>query len=165
MQEKIPTIVYIDATNLYKGVESLGKKIDYKKFKIWLLHKYNASEVILFMGFLPEQKKMYNSFEKMGYSLIFKETVMQGGRAKGNADAEMVLQCARDTYEKKSYNAVLISGDGDFSCLVDFLEEKNKFTTIIIPNRKYCSYLLRKKNISLTYIQDFIHLFSKKTPG
>lgn len=39
--------------------------------------------------------------------------------------------------------AVIVSGDGDFYCLVEYLEIKNKLKKIIVPNPKYSS-LLRK---------------------
>ena len=66
----------------------------------------------------------------------------------------MVLQVVRDVFEKTIDNVILVSGDGDFSCLVDFLLEKNVFKTILIPNRRYCSYLLRKKNTSMAFLED-----------
>lgn len=159
------SIAYIDATNLYKGTKGLGKNLDYKKFRVWLSQKFNIDTAILFMGFIPHQQYLYTQLKKDGYKIIFKETVTQQGKIKGNADAEMVLQCTRDYFEQDIKDVIIISGDGDFSCLVDFCVEKNIFKTLLIPNKKYCSYLLRKKNISTRYIQELIHLFSKKTPG
>lgn len=151
---------YIDGTNLYKGIESLGKSLDYIRFRKWLLHKYKIKEAFIFMGYMKDQENLYNYLRNAGFILVFKESVCQKGAIKGNADAEMVLQSVRDVFEKSSGKVVLVSGDGDFSCLVDFLIEKNVFQTILIPNKKYGSYLLRKKNISLTFIESFLHFFT-----
>ncbi len=157
-------IAYIDGTNLYKGLQELKKELDYKRFRVWLLQKYRIRTAYIFMGYIPEQKNLYEYLKKSGFTLIFKESVIQKGAIKGNADSEMVLQSVRDFFEKEIGQVVLVSGDGDFSCLVDFLIEKKVFRTILIPNSKYCSYLLRKKKCSLTYLEDplIIEKYTKK---
>lgn len=33
--------------------------------------------------------------------------------------------------------AIIVSGDGDFCCLVEYLEQKNKLLHVITPNMKY----------------------------
>lgn len=79
-------------------------------------------------------------------------------------DAELVLRAVRDVYEVHPKEMVIISGDGDFSCLVDFLQERKLLRTIIAPNRRYCSYLLRKKNLPMVFMDDIIAK-CEKTPG
>ncbi len=160
-------IAYIDGSNFYKGIKSLGKELNYFRFRKWLLHKYRITEAYIFLGYIPQQKPLYKHLEDAGFKLIFKESVIQKGVIKGNADAEMVLKSVRDVFEENINNVVLVSGDGDFSCLVDFLIEKSVFRTILIPNKEYCSYLLRKKNVSITWIEDSLHIFtqSERTPG
>jgi len=160
-------IAYIDGSNLYKGIKSLGKELDYFRFRKWLLHKYRITEAYIFLGHISQQKPLYKFLEDTGFILVFKESVIRKGIIKGNADAEMVLKSVRDVFEKLPDNVVIVSGDGDFSCLVDFLIEKNVFRTILIPNKEYCSYLLRKKNVSITWIEDFLHILTKseRTPG
>ena len=39
--------------------------------------------------------------------------------------------------------AVIVSGDGDFYCLIEYLEKQRKLLRILVPNYKY-SGLLRK---------------------
>lgn len=121
-------------------------------------------EGVHFIGNIPAYKSLYTHLRKSGYELIFKESVLQGGEIKANVDAELVLQVAMDVYESALQRAVLITGDGDFSCLVDFLHKRSLLTTMIAPNKKYCSYLLRKKNLPLVYMNDIISKF-EKTPG
>jgi uncharacterized LabA/DUF88 family protein len=44
-----------------------------------------------------------------------------------------------------NYNkAVIVSGDGDFLSLYDYLDEKGKLSRIIVPNKKRYSQLLTK---------------------
>ena len=39
---------------------------------------------------------------------------------------------------------VLVSGDGDYKLLVDFLIEEKKFKKILFPNKKFASSLYRQ---------------------
>jgi uncharacterized LabA/DUF88 family protein len=43
-------------------------------------------------------------------------------------------------YEK----AVIISGDGDFHCLIKYLRDRGKLEKLVIPNRQKFSSLLRE---------------------
>lgn len=60
---------------------------------------------------------------------------------KGNVDAELVLHAMIqwDNYDK----AIIVSGDGDFHCLIEHLNDNDKLEKILTPNHKYSS-LLRK---------------------
>jgi hypothetical protein len=53
-----------------------------------------------------------------------------------------VLYAAAKTFTHYD-QAVIVSGDGDFTCLVEYLMEKSKLHRVICPNRHYSS-LLRK---------------------
>jgi uncharacterized LabA/DUF88 family protein len=75
------------------------------------------------------------------------------GKAKGNVDAELVLYSVRIEYENYD-KAVIISGDGDFQCLVKYLEKEKKLLRVIIPNRKKYSKLLSKYRKYLSFMND-----------
>ena len=53
--------------------------------------------------------------------------------------------CERERFNK----IVLVSGDGDYKKLVDYLIEKNKFEEILFPNKIFNSSLY--KDITHTY--------------
>ena len=133
---------FIDTQNLKLGIRGQGWELDYKKLRIYLKDKYLVEKAFLFMGYIEEYKDFYSKLESYGYIIIFKQTHRGiGGKFKGNVDAELVLySCAKliDEYDK----AILISGDGDFFCLIDYLLSKNKFSRLLIPNRKGMSKLL-----------------------
>lgn len=151
------TSIYIDGANLHRGILSQNWEIDYKRFFVWLSEKYKTRKIYLFLGYLKTQKRLYDFLKNCGYILIFKETlVLKNGATKGNCDAELVIQALEDFYESKTKieQAILISGDGDFACLIDFWQQKKVFPKVFIPNRKYCSYLLKKKNISMIFLED-----------
>jgi hypothetical protein len=54
--------------------------------------------------------------------------------------------------EGELQSVVLISGDGDYKMLVDYLLEKNKLTKILAPNLAFASSLYkRKQNLDSQY--------------
>ncbi len=158
---------FIDGQNVNLGIRELGWKLDFKKFRIYLQEKYNVGRAYYFIGYMPENQALYQSLRDCGFVLIFKPTFRNAdGQVKGNCDAELVL---RAMIEYNNYReAVIVSGDGDFYCLVDYLREQNKLKTVLAPNRKrYSGLLKRSARKQLTFMDD-LHLKleykKKRTP-
>jgi uncharacterized LabA/DUF88 family protein len=147
---------YIDGANLHKGVESLSWKFDYKRFRIWLRDKYKIEQAYLFLGFVPKYKDLYTRLQEYGYTLIFKEVIFDNeGKAKGNCDADLVVNAMQGAYENNFAKAILVSSDGDFSPLVKFLISRNKMGFVISPyETKKCSILLKITGVKIAYISD-----------
>lgn len=144
---------FIDSQNLnlgtskdiYKGRKRIygGWKLDYKKFRRYLSDKFRVKKAFLCIGHIKQNEKLYRRLKSYGYDLIFKPTVKDNqGKPKGNVDAELVLHAAAVEFDRYD-NAVIVSGDGDFYCLHEFLVKNNKLFKIIIPNRKSESSLLK----------------------
>jgi len=143
MQKKENNYAFIDSQNVNIGVEELGWKLDFRKFIIYLREKYSVKIVYLFIGYLPENQKLYSSLQKYGYLLVFKPVMKDNkGKPKGNIDADLVLQTMIDynDYDK----AVVVTSDGDFYSLVDHLYRNKKLEIILSPNKEKCSILLQK---------------------
>ena len=160
---------YIDGNNLYQGVKSSGWKIDFYRFRRWLSDKYGIKRAYYFIGLIPKEKDLYASLAKAGFTLIFKEVVYDGdGKAKGNCDADLVLQSAIDFFENNCEGQILITSDGDYSCLAKFLKDENKLIAILSPRDKSkCSILLKRINAPVVYLNEVkekIQL-NKKAPG
>ena len=144
MQKQENNYAFIDNTNIHKGVAMLGWKLDWMKFRRLLKERYNTTQAYMFMGYIEGNQDMYRDFQKMGYTLIFKPTLPnKDGITKGNCDAELVLQAMIDLndYDK----AVIVTGDGDFQCLVKHLRKVGKLAYVVSPNRKWCSILLKRE--------------------
>lgn len=143
MNRKSKNYAFIDAQNLYLAIQELGWKIDYKKFRVYLKEKYGVEKAYMFMGFLPSNQELYNFLQTVGFILIFKPILIneQSG-VKGNCDAELVLQSMIDfpVYER----ALIVTGDGDFYCLVKYLDSQNKLLKVLAPSPRNCSSLLMK---------------------
>ncbi len=153
--------IYIDGNNLYRSAKELGFDIDYKKFRGWLRQKYNTNNVYLFIGLVPSRTAFYEHLQESGYILIFKQTVSVGGKIKGNCDAELVLKTVSDFYTKAFTSCILITGDGDFGCLVEFLQNNKTISLVIAPDENKCSILLKNKNTEITFLNEHYHKFSK----
>lgn len=134
---------FIDARNLNLGIQDLGWKLDYKRFKKYLQDKYKISTAYFFIGYLPNNKKLYSFLKKIGYVLIFKPIILdKNGKIKGNIDADLVLRVMID-YNRYD-QALIISSDGDFYSLVRYLYQNKKLKYVISPHIKTCSTLLKK---------------------
>jgi len=146
MKKPRPNYAFIDSQNLNLGVRAQGWRIDYKKFRLYLKNKYNIENAYLFIGQVDANQALYADLQQAGFILIFKPTVryIQNGKVtvKGNVDAELVLYAAAKVYTDYD-KALIISGDGDFHCLVEYLAENDKLLHVVVPNGKY-SKLLRK---------------------
>lgn len=167
MKQKQNNYAYIDGANLHRGIAGFGWKLDYKRFRVWLTEKYSVKNAYIFIGLIPKYNDLYARLQECGFMLVFKEVVYDGnGKPKGNCDADLVLHAVRDTYENKFDRAIIVSSDGDYACLIKFLQEKNKLKTILSPNDpRECSILLKRTNAPITYlsgVKDKISLSSKR---
>ena len=162
MRVKFENYAFIDAQNLHRGIKSLDWDLDWERFRVYLNEKYGVDVAYLFIGYLPENKDLYLYHQKAGYILVYKPVIPNGdGGAKGNVDADLVLQAMLD-YDK--YNkAVIISSDGDFYSLVKHLYNTNKLELVISPYKKTCSVLLRKSaKEKIVFINNLEKLLGKK---
>jgi uncharacterized LabA/DUF88 family protein len=155
MAAKNPKVfAFIDSQNLNLGIKSAGWKLDFRKFRLYLKNKYGVTKAYLFIGQVTGNEAMYRALQEMGYILVFKPTMQykKDGKieTKGNVDAELVLYASAITFDDYD-QAIIVSGDGDFYCLVEFLENQGKLLKIFTPNSHYSS-LLRKYSSKLIQV-------------
>src|SRR3989338_428390 len=143
MKKSENNYAFIDSQNLNLGIQKLGWKLNYRKFRIYLQEKYAVQKAYVFIGFITLNQELYESLQNAGFILVFKPTVPDAdGKIKGNVDVILVLRAAleRDEYDK----AVIVTSDGDFYSLVQYLYEQGKLETVLSPDIKNCSTLLRR---------------------
>ena len=127
-REGKPNYAFIDSQNLHIGVKESSWVIDYIKLRNYLRTKYNIRKAYLFIGYIPKNADLYESLRNYNYILVFKPVlgIRKGSKLeyKGNVDAELVLHTMINfnKYEK----AIIVSGDGDFHCLIEYLYQKKK---------------------------------------
>ena len=121
----------------------MGWKLDWKRFRTYLTEKYHVSTAYIFIGYVPENQKLYASLQKAGYVLIFKPVLPdKDGKVKGNVDADLVLQAMIDFTQYGK--AIIVTSDGDFYSLVRYLYQHQKLLKVLSPYVKTCSVLLKK---------------------
>jgi len=156
MSKTLENYAFIDSQNLNLGIKAQGWELDFRRFRIYLQEKYGVAKAYLFFGYLPEHEALYQNMRRFGYELVFKPVVrMKNNTVKGNIDAELVLQATID-YEKYT-KAVIVTGDGDFYCLVKHLNEQGKLLRLLVPNRYKYSTLLRPgmlPGLAVAFIND-----------
>jgi uncharacterized LabA/DUF88 family protein len=169
---------FIDNQNLNATVQSLGWKIDWRKFRKFLADKFDVTQAYMFIGYVPEFEDMYEKLHEAGFNIVLKQTYdMTKPRSeeepksdtdkekhiKGNVDAELVLWAMKElnNYSK----AVLVSGDGDFYSLVEYLEEQGKLQKILTPSWKYSNLFNRYENYIVRIDQCRRELEYKKHNG
>jgi uncharacterized LabA/DUF88 family protein len=144
---KETVFAFIDSQNLNLGVKSQGWVLDWRKFRQYLRNKYKVKKAYVCIGHVSGNEALYAYLQECGFILIFKPTLSYKKQGiltiKGNVDAELVLHSMIQYvhYDK----AIIISGDGDFYCLVEYLEKKRKLLKILTPTKHY-SALLRTFN-------------------
>lgn len=158
---------FIDSQNLNVTVQKHGWKMDWKKFRAHLKDKYNVTKAFMFIGYVPEFEDMYQQLHESGYLIVLKPTFdMTKPRAeleanataensdqarkndkpgegdnpaekpvKGNIDADLVLWAMKEMphYSK----AIIVSGDGDFYSLVEYLDQQKKLLKLLTPSGHY----------------------------
>ncbi len=133
---------FIDSQNLNLSIRAQGWFLDFRRFRIYLKEKYGVEKAFVFIGFLGGNTALYSALQNAGFICIFKPTLTyKDGTTKGNCDAELVLWSMIEiaNYDK----AIIISGDGDFHCLVQYLIDQKKLEAVMIPNRFKYSALLK----------------------
>ena len=136
-------------------------------FFVYLKDKYKVDKAFLFIGYIPGNESLYTSLQKAGYIVIFKPTLeYKRGKIsiiKGNIDAELVLHAMKEYYIYDK--AIIVTGDGDFHCLIEYLEQNRKLLNVLIPNPRKYSALLRKFRTYFMYIFQLEKKLGKKKKG
>lgn len=152
---KPPVYAFIDNQNLNVTTQNLGWKMDWRKFRKFLADRHDVTQAFMFIGYVPEYEDMYEFLHSVGYSIVLKPTFdMTRPRSvvakpdassdgdgeekkpiKGNVDVELVLWAVK---EMNNYSkAVIVSGDGDFYSLVEYLETNGKLKKLLTPSGQY----------------------------
>jgi uncharacterized LabA/DUF88 family protein len=151
--QSLGNYAFIDSQNLNLAIRSQGWVLDFKKFRRYLQDKYKVHKAFIFIGYVAQNQALYTGLQKDGYILVFKPTLtLPDGKVKGNVDAELVLHTM---IEYPNYNKTLIvTGDGDFYCLIDYLVKHDKLLKLMIPNKMEFSSLFRKLMRYIVFMND-----------
>lgn len=162
-------LTFIDGQNLHLGTKQNNWIVDLNRLRMYLKEKYLVSEAYYYIGYLQEENShLYQEIQKSGYVIVFKEhSPYSATKKKGNVDADIIFDTMKNLLDNISFDkVVLVSGDGDYKKLVEYLIQKNRFIKILFPNKKYASSLYKKLGSEfydyLENIKTYIELVQEK---
>jgi len=148
----IKNLAFIDGQNLYMGTakrEIDPWVIDLQRFRIYLADKYDVVKAFYHLGYVQDTSNAQGIYEKIqnaGFILVFRQhSEAMIGNKKGNVDSDIIFSVMKRLYKQEEFEKiVLVSGDGDYKNLVDFLIEEKKFKKLLFPDGKRASSLYKK---------------------
>ena len=66
---------FIDSQNLNLGVQRMGWKLDWRRFRKYLSDKHGVTHAYMFIGYMSENESMYEYMHELGYLVVLKPTV------------------------------------------------------------------------------------------
>ena len=125
--------VFVDVANMYYSAKNLYKaKVDFGKIlkeAVAGRKLVRAFAYVIKADIEPEQA-FYEALEKQGYKVRAKELqIFFGGAKKGDWDVGLCMDVVR--HVDKVDAVVLVSGDGDFVDLLDYLRGRGIQTEVI----------------------------------
>lgn len=160
------TYAFIDASNIIYGARSEGWFIDQKKLFDYIKKKFKSSKTFFYFGQDGKNQKQARFLRKLtsfGYILRIKPIKRYGRRQKANCDVDLTMDMI--LFKEKYDRAIVLTGDGDFIPLFEYLRKQKK-EIIIIAFSKRTSRDLRKfagnKFISLTNERYLLERMIKK---
>jgi uncharacterized LabA/DUF88 family protein len=152
-------LAYVDGQNLHMGTTKRDPewRVDLARFRIYLQKKYHVEKAYYYLGVVQDgesYESLYEEIQTAGFILVFREhnSTMLGTK-KGNVDCDIIFSIMKRLYRKESFEKiVLVSGDGDYKMLIDFLIEEDKLEKVLFPKQRYASSLY--KSITRKYFDD-----------
>jgi uncharacterized LabA/DUF88 family protein len=144
------TGVFVDMQNIYLSTKSVfGKgKINFSKLREYFEKSSANTTFTVFMCYDSDNQGQYsflNALSLLGFRVIAKPIrKLPDGSVKANMDLEIAVEIM----SQADYldEVVLVSGDGDFKVLVDFICRKGKVVTVVGPDKLTSPELMQACN-------------------
>jgi uncharacterized LabA/DUF88 family protein len=145
---KMNNEAFIDGQNLRFSTAKSDNPwlIDIKRFRIYLDKKYDVKRAYYFIGYhIDKYEEMYQKLQEAGFILIFRKHIeLMATLKKGNVDTDIVFHIMRKIADQENLDKIyLVSGDGDYFKMVQYLIEKGKFGQLLAPNERRMSSLYK----------------------
>jgi len=154
--------VFVDVSNMYHSAKNLYKaRVNFKE----LLRLTSANrEVVRAIAYViksdtEEEKAFFSALEKAGFELKSKDLqIFPGGMKKGDWDVAIAIDAI--TLSKLVDTVVIVSGDGDYEPLVEYLQFNGIIVEVAGFNRSTSSRLIEAANnfLDLEEVKDKVLL-------
>lgn len=139
-------LVQVDAANIYFAAQQKNWNIDFKNIATWFKANSLQTDLVYYTAFDIEDQKQTQYLLDMAENQyrVFKKPlkIFNDETRKGNLDVEIAIDAMMHIFNFEIF--VLLSGDGDFTYLVQTLESLGK-KVIIIGIAGFMSYELHSQ--------------------
>ena len=149
MREKEINHAFVDGQNLIYNTKRRVEKpwaIDLERFRKYLRDKYDVDKAYYFVGAYNSRfEKLYGALNGYGYEVVFREHDPKSKSSKkGNVDTDIVFLSMKEIADKEKFDKILlVSDDGDYYRMVDYMISKKKFKKLLAPSRINISHLYK----------------------
>ena len=158
-----PVAIYIDASNIIMSMDNLDYEINFSYLFKYLSDRFRTNNIFYFTPELNHINKNLSFLHSLGFKIVKKDTYFYQKSIKANCDVEISHYITRDIKDKLYKKIILLSGDGDFSMLLDYANNNNIGVGVISANKKSTAKLIRtKKYFRVEYIIDLISAYRIK---
>lgn len=168
--------LFIDGANLYSAARALGADIDFRKLidefrkKGILVRAYYYTAVVEGDDYSPI-KPLVDWLDYNGFTMVTKAakrfTDQEGRtRTKGNMDVEIAVDLME--LSDRIDHAVLFSGDGDFTALVEAVQRKGVRVSVISTLKSQPPQIaddLRRAADNFIDLNDLLPVFGRDRPA
>jgi len=70
MKKELNNYAFIDSQNLNLGIQKLGWKLDYYKFRVYLAEKYGVKKAYIFIGFVALNQLVQHLYENNKLEIV-----------------------------------------------------------------------------------------------
>lgn len=144
--------IFIDAANIFYSTQTLGWKLDYRKFLDYWKKQGKITGAYFYTAVISNRTKQlnfYKALELIGYEVITKELKIIRDKKnkiivhKGNFDVKLAIDIILKAREFDT--AILASGDSDFEHVIEYLQTIKK-KVIVVSARGHVSRELVKRS-------------------
>jgi uncharacterized LabA/DUF88 family protein len=140
-----PVTVYIDAANIILSAKRLEFNLELDNLLQYLKDKYRGVRILFFIGDVAYLSEIRNVLLKHSIELIIKQTSKEGNKLKANCDVELTNKMTIDVERNKVDEILLLSGDGDFVALTDYVKNMGKDIRCIAVSPMDTSNLIKQR--------------------
>ena len=144
--------VLIDGANLYHAAHQAKINIDFPTLYSWFKDNSRLEKIIYYTAHNPEDEKQQtfiSTLEETGYEIVKKPIKVFATQTKGNLDVELTVDAILNL--EKYDILVLLSGDGDFTYLLQKLYTFNK-KVVVLGVGGFVSYELHQEADSYYFL-------------
>lgn len=130
--------IFVDVQNIYYTTkQEFGRSFDYRKFwqEIAYMGDIVCANAYAIKSDNPGQQKFQTALRSIGFNVKLKPFIQRSdGSAKGDWDVGITIDVI--DISPTVDTVVLLSGDGDFSLLLDKIRQKHQVTTLVYGVKK-----------------------------